>query len=143
MVKAAFAQSKSDQLTPPATGARVLLVDDDEIFAETAGRNLAAAGYDVHVAGSFQVALEVLDGPRVDVLVTDLVMPHQVNGIALSRMAHMRQKDLKVIFVTGYDIPDGVDDQAVGPILRKPVTSERLIAEVEHALASGLTGVRF
>jgi CheY-like chemotaxis protein len=114
----------------------ILVIDDDEIFGATAGRILREAGYEVRVAGSFQMALDALDGPgSVDLLVTDLVMPRQVNGIALSRMARLRRKDIKVIYVTGYDIPGGAEAQAVGPILRKPVNDELLLREVERALA--------
>jgi CheY-like chemotaxis protein len=135
MVKMPVAEGFPEQIAPSTRKPCILLVDDDEIFAATAARNLLAAGYHVETAGSFQVALGVLERPQpLDLLVTDLVMPHQINGIALSRMARMRRRDLKVIFVTGYDIPAAADDQAMGPILRKPVSDERLLAEVERVL---------
>ena len=51
-------------------------------------------------------------------------MPDSVNGIALSRMARLRRRDLKVIYITGYSIP-GVEREALGPILRKPVDNQR------------------
>jgi CheY-like chemotaxis protein len=116
---------------------RILVVDDDEIFATTSGRILREAGYTVQVAGTFRVALDVLeDCQPLDLMVTDLVMPRQVNGIALSRMARMRRKDLKVMFVTGYDIPGEPDEQMIGPIFRKPISEERFVREVKQLLAS-------
>ena len=92
MVKASRAQAVPER----DACANVLIVDDDEIFATTAGRILRKAGYAVEVAGTFRVALDVLDGEQpLDLMITDLVMPRQVNGIALSRMARMRRKGLK------------------------------------------------
>lgn len=119
----------------PSVLGHILVVDDDEIFALTAGRILREAGYAVQVAGTFGVALDVLESSQpLDLMITDLVM--KVNGIALARMARMRRKGLKVIYVTGYDIPPGADKQTVGPILRKPVQEDRLVNEVAQVLAA-------
>ena len=49
-------------------------------------------------------------------------------------MARMRRPDLKVIYMTAYDIL-GVEDEALGPILRKPIDEENFIAEVQRAIA--------
>jgi hypothetical protein len=48
----------------------------------------------------------------------------------------MRRPELKVIYLTAYDIP-GVEDDAIGPVLRKPIDGEQLVAEVRSALATG------
>jgi CheY-like chemotaxis protein len=69
-------------------------------------------------------------------LITDIVMPARVNGVALSRMARMRPPELKVIYLTAYDIP-GVEDEAIGPVLRKPIDDEQLVAEMRRRLAAG------
>jgi CheY-like chemotaxis protein len=123
---------------PSATrGTRhVLLVDDDKTFSDAVGQILRRAGFAVTVASDFRVALEVLEAEgQVDLLISDIVMPSSVNGIALSRMARLRRRDLKVMYLTGYDIP-GIENEALGPILRKPVDDARLISEVERLLAS-------
>jgi DNA-binding NtrC family response regulator len=114
---------------------RILLVDDDVACGEAYSRVLRRAGYQTYVAADFRLALEILESDRaLDLLLIDIVMPGSVNGLALSRMARMRRKDLKVIYVTGYHIP-GAEREALGPILMKPVDEERLVAEVERALA--------
>jgi CheY-like chemotaxis protein len=114
----------------------ILLVDDDEGCCITLGQILRKAGFDVTSATGFQSALEVLEGEQpVDLLVTDLVMPSGVNGIALSRMARLRRHNIKVVYVTGYDVP-GAAREALGPILRKPVDGAQLIEQVEQALAA-------
>lgn len=70
----------------------------------------------------------------LDLLLTDIVVPEGVNGMALSRMALMCRRDLKIIYITGYDLP-GAEREALDPILRKPVADEVLLAEVRRALA--------
>jgi CheY-like chemotaxis protein len=97
---------------------------------------LSREGYGVTFATGFQGALEILEADQpLDLLLVDIVMPEGVNGIALSRMARLRRRDLKVMYLTGYSIP-GVEREALGPILRKPVDDELLLAEIATLLAS-------
>ena len=120
-----------------AAQSRILVVDDDPAFSDAAARVLRAVGFEVFLAPDHRLALEDLESTRpIDLLITDIVMPDRVNGIALSRMAQMRRPGIKVIYLTAYDIP-GVEDEANGPVLRKPIDDEHLIAEVRRALAAG------
>jgi CheY-like chemotaxis protein len=122
---------------------RIVLVDDDAAFAAATAKALRNRGFEVFVAAGYRPALEEFESPRrVDLLISDIVMPQQINGLALSRMARMRRPDLKIIYVTAYDIP-GVEREALGPILRKPVDEERLLAEAQRALAeTRVSGVK-
>jgi CheY-like chemotaxis protein len=118
------------------TGSRILVVDDDPAFGDAIARVLRAVGFEVSLAPDHRLALEDLESTRpIDLLITDIVMPDRVNGVALSRMARMRRPDLKVIYLTAYDIP-GVEDEAAGPVLRKPIDEDRLVAEVRRVLAT-------
>jgi CheY-like chemotaxis protein len=98
---------------------------------------LRAAGYQVQVAPDHRLALKILEGDeRIDLLVTDVVMPpDRVNGLALSRMARMRRLDLRVVYVSGYELP-GFEDQSLGTLLRKPVSDDLLLAEIARALST-------
>jgi CheY-like chemotaxis protein len=118
------------------TGPGILVVDDDQIFGDAAARMLRAAGFEVFLAPDYRLALQDLESTRpIDLLITDIVMPERVNGIALSRMARMRRPDLKVIYLTAYDIP-GVEDEAIGSVLRKPIDHSCLLEEVRRVLAT-------
>jgi CheY-like chemotaxis protein len=115
---------------------RILLVDDDLAFCDAAARVLRAAHFEVFQAADHRLALEDLESTRpIDLLITDIVMPERVNGVALSRMARIRRPGLKVIYITSYDIP-GVEDEVIGPVLRKPIDDEHLLAEVRRVLAT-------
>jgi CheY-like chemotaxis protein len=118
------------------TESRILVVDDDPAFGDATARVLRGAGFGVFLAPDHRLALEDLESTRpIDLLITDIVMPDRVNGVALSRMARMRRPELKVIYLTAYDIP-GVEDDAIGPVLRKPIDEDRLVAEVRRVLAA-------
>jgi CheY-like chemotaxis protein len=124
------------QGAPTPARRHILLVDDDKIFGEAVGQTLRNAGFQVTIAADFRAALQVLEAAgRLDLLLADIVMPSGVNGLALSRMARLRRPDLKVVYMTGYSIP-GVERQALGPILIKPIDDVTLINEVERALAA-------
>ena len=99
-------------------------------------RLLRSEGHEVEQVRDFGLALKRLTADEpLDLLLTDIVMPNTVNGIALSRMARMRRPDLKILYMTGYDL-SGAENEALGPILRKPVSGECLVAEVKRLLAA-------
>jgi CheY-like chemotaxis protein len=123
-----------------ASGRRnILVVDDDTALGAALGRILERAGFNVAVATDFRSALEILESERpLDLLLTDIVMPGSVNGIALARMARLRRLELKVVYLTGYNVP-GLEAEASGPILRKPIDDAVLISEIERELAAPAT----
>jgi CheY-like chemotaxis protein len=80
------------------------------------------------------LALQHLESERpIDLLVTDIVMPQRVNGLALGRMARLRRPNIKIIYLTAYDIPN-ISNEALGPILRKPIELEQIVIEVKRVL---------
>jgi CheY-like chemotaxis protein len=111
----------------------ILFVDDDEAFSYAAAKELRAAGYEVWLAPDHRLALQVLESPQpLDLLITDIVMPNSVNGFALARMALLRRLELKVLYLTAFDL---ATEEAAGKILRKPVPLEVLALETRLALA--------
>ena len=83
-----------------ASTARILLVDDDLVFGDAIAGVLLAAGFEVSLAPDHRLALEDLASTRtIDLLISDIVMPERVNGIALSRMARMPgARSIAVVF---------------------------------------------
>jgi YesN/AraC family two-component response regulator len=78
--------------------------------------------------------LELLEGDQpIDLMLTDIVMPDRVNGLALARMARLRRPDIKLLYVTGYDIP-GLATEALGPMLRKPFGDDDFLDAVRQTL---------
>lgn len=113
---------------------RILLVDDEDGFRYAAAKALRDAGFDVADVSDHRGALnEISSDRKLDVLVTDVVMPNNVNGFALARMARMKRPEIKVIYVTAYDIPT---NEADGVVLRKPLTEKEVVAEVQRVTAA-------
>lgn len=60
----------------------VLLVDDSAALRLVAGQLLTAAGYQVLEADDGNKALQLLDGRKIDLIITDVYMP-ELDGLAL------------------------------------------------------------
>jgi CheY-like chemotaxis protein len=116
-------------------GPRILVYDDERVTALALAAVLGDAGYDnVQTISNSKIALEALEHwAPIDLLVSDIVVPNGVDGIALAKLAQLLHPFVRVIFVTGYAV--GPFERAMGwPILPKPVCKEVLIARVGRAL---------
>jgi len=58
-------------------GARILLVEDDEVLCELILRNLEARGHDVRAAEDAQTALNHLRATPFDLIILDICLPDQ------------------------------------------------------------------
>ena len=80
--------------------ARVVLVDDDDLFRESLGQNLSDAGFEVRDFGSGEAALaHLLGGAGEDIVLLDWKMPG-MNGIELLRRIRQAGLEAPVIFLT-------------------------------------------
>jgi DNA-binding response OmpR family regulator len=114
---------------------RILIYDDDVAYGVALHAMLTEAGFAVQAVSHFQQALTALEGNEpVDLLIADIVIPAGVNGLAMSRMARMRNREIKVIFMTAYDLQNVNDDASI-PVLRKPLGPAELIDAVRLALS--------
>jgi two-component system response regulator PilR (NtrC family) len=64
-------------------GEKILIVDDEESMVQFLSILLTKEGYDVHVARSGKDALEQADGENFDVVVTDIKMPGEIDGLGV------------------------------------------------------------
>ncbi|MBI4500593.1 MAG: response regulator [Gemmatimonadetes bacterium] len=79
-----MSKAKKPQAEPPAAK-RVLVVEDSPTQAQALGAALEAAGYGVVIATSGDEALHQLQPNGFDVVVSDIVMPGEVDGYELCR----------------------------------------------------------
>jgi signal transduction histidine kinase/CheY-like chemotaxis protein len=119
---------------PAATGAIVLLVDDEELARVGTRHMLEEAGYFVSEATSGEEALARLrDGKHVDALVTDYAMPG-MSGAALAQAARGLRPGLPVLLVTGYATLDDADAERL-PRLSKPYAAAELVQALARVMA--------
>ena len=113
----------------PRQGARVLVVDDDELVRHATSDLLSDHGYTVVQATSGADALALLEAGDFDLLVTDLVMPGMSGVDLLRHVGHLRPH-LPALVLTGHSLETG-DVPAHVPRLSKPFSE----SELAHAVA--------
>ena len=117
-------------------GSESILVVDDEVMLLTMAETIFADyGYKVSTANNGQQALAFLSrgDVKVDLLVTDLVMPG-MSGRELIERARQLQPKIKVLCASGCVLPP---DQQLGlTYLHKPFSSRELLSRARHALGS-------
>jgi CheY-like chemotaxis protein len=119
----------------PAGRGRILLVDDEVELLKIAERWLQHLGYEVATADNAAAALDTLAGGTFDLLLTDIVMPGEMDGLALARCAATRHPELKIVLTSGYPENIGDDDRRRWALVEKPATRASLADAVEVALA--------
>jgi PAS domain S-box-containing protein len=123
---------------PRGTG-RVLVVEDEPLVRALAVRVLRGAGYDVLEAADPDRALALVaspDHPRVDLLVTDVVMP-RCSGPELAHRLRAAHPALPVLFASGYMVRMEDVQRELGPgtgFIAKPFTPDELARKVRELL---------
>ena len=114
--------------------ATVLVVDDESLVLTMAETILSDFGYKILTASNGQKALAVLNQPgtKVDLVITDLVMPG-MGGRELMERIRQLDPNLPVMPTSGYVLPEDKKNNA--GYLQKPFTSTELLLKVKAALA--------
>lgn len=101
---------------------RVLVVDDDLDNARMMAEVLNEEGYEVQVAHSPEVALQLWDKRRYDAALLDAVMP-EMSGWELARELRERSPQVLLAIVTGMDVrgQNRANLALVDAVFRKPI----------------------
>lgn len=131
----------AEERTSPLQGAgeRILLVEDQEKLREAGRDLLTSLGYRVLTAGDGRAALGTLEDTRVDLVITDVVMPG-MGGTALRQELAQAYPGLPVMAVTGYTMKEEVEELSSGgfcDVLQKPFDAQSLARAVRRALDAG------
>lgn len=119
-------------------GETILVVDDNVDVRQTACAQLRNLGYQVLEAKDTTAALGFLDSEiKVDLLLTDVIMPGVMDGKELAKRARQKRPHLKVLFMSGY--PDEhLDEQTQAgggdAWLRKPYRKQQLAEAIRQML---------
>lgn len=115
-------------------GARILVVEDDNLVRQSMVESLEALGYLVTPAGDGEAGLRELQRERPHLMITDYLMPG-MTGAELVRRANIDYPGLPMIISTGYADMEAVD-KVIGNnfVLRKPFELSELANSVDKAL---------
>ena len=112
-------------------GTVVLLVDDNADVLDATSALLEQAGLAVRTANGSVAALALLDGGlQPDVLLSDIVLGGDLDGVALAQRVRERLPGIRVVLATGYSAA-AADAKGQGfAVLQKPYEAAQLLRAV-------------
>jgi CheY-like chemotaxis protein len=123
-----------------SSGRRVLVVEDNRAAEDFAAMLLKELGYATLRARNAAEALGFLaQGECVDAVFSDIVMPGEMDGMALAVELRRRHGSIPVVLTTGYSaraanggVPESVE------LLPKPYRMDELAAALQRAFAAAV-----
>jgi two-component system KDP operon response regulator KdpE len=120
-----------------AKGKRILIIDDEVPIQRALRRNLLADGYEVLVAGNGMQALEMVRLHQPDLILLDLCLPGQIDGLDICKQVRQLLPMVPIIVLSALTeekqkvraLDIGADDY-----LTKPFGNEELQARVRACL---------
>ena len=119
-----------------ATGARALVIDDEQIVLDSVKRILAAEGFDVDLSLDSPGGLDLAMKHDYDIVLTDIRMP-EIGGMRILRDIKRAKPAVPVIIITGFaTVKSAVQAMKLGAsdYLEKPFTPEELTRRVKKTL---------
>jgi len=119
-----------------AAKGRLLVVDDEPGMRRMISRALGAEGYRVEVAADGAEALAILEGGKIDLVISDIVMK-PMDGLQLLEEIRKRDWVMPVIMITAYGtVESAVEAMKRGAVdyLAKPFAADELSVVVARAL---------
>ena len=119
----------------PAGGARILLVDDEEMIRMISRTVLEAAGYVVREATDGVEAVDCFreHHAEIDLVILDLIMP-RLSGRDVSQRMVALDPAVKILLSSGYSTDDVSDIPEALGLLSKPYRPNELLTAVRDAL---------
>jgi PAS domain S-box-containing protein len=122
---------------------RILIVDDEPALAELVRDWARAEGHTAVLAHSADDGLTLLAVRAFDVLLSDIIMPGQLDGIGFAEKASAMHPGMKILLMSGYSRETATNRADVPwPLLVKPFRREDFVAALEKACgASGFAAL--
>jgi len=129
---------------PRGQGETIVLVEDDPEVRSLAVMLLDGLGYKVVEAASAGAGLAMFEAtPRVDMLLTDIVLPGGMSGPDLAREVSRRWPEVKILYISGY--AENAVEQRIGlgdgiEFLQKPFRRAELAGKLRQVLDTATHG---
>ena len=121
----------------------VLIVDDDPMILSFIEEEISQYGYKPILASNAAEALSLAENKRVDLLLTDIMMPG-TNGIDLAKQFVTLNPGSKILFMSGFICPSlahqGIPESEYA-FVQKPFAPNILVKKMRKVL-SGPNGLK-
>jgi len=122
-------------------GETVLVVEDEDALREVTRRILSRNGYEVLTAANGPEAIKIVEhtDQRIDLLLSDVIMPHMLGKELAGRMRELRP-GLRVLYMSGYAQPVLASQGTLDPgvtLVEKPFSETTLLDQVREVLDAG------
>jgi DNA-binding NtrC family response regulator len=127
--------SEETAVARQAASMNILIVDDEPTIREACAEVAQQTGMKAMTVATAEEAVEVLEHTAIDILLTDLMLPHS-SGLDLLKRVHDTQPSVPVIVLTQYGtIDSAVTATRLGAVdyVTKPFRIEELRARLERA----------
>ena len=117
--------------------ANILIVEDERSIASFLRRGLVFEGYDVRVTDSGAEALSITRDTSIDLIVLDIMLPGEVDGIEVCRRIREAGDHVPILMLTAKDeVSDRVEglDAGADDYMVKPFAFEELLARLRALL---------
>ncbi len=112
----------------------VLVVDDEAAIAGLLKVILSEAGMEVELASNGQQAMELIEKTKFDLVISDIRMP-VMDGFQLLEQVKRRDREIKVILMTGYTEDYEISDALVlgaDDYITKPFEDTKILIAVQN-----------
>lgn len=90
------------EMHPIATGATILVVEDEALIGEMVAEALQEQGFQVFVASNAADALRYVEsGAAIDALFTDIHLPGGMNGSELASRVRSLRPEMPIVYASG------------------------------------------
>ena len=114
----------------------IMVVDDDPVVLQSTTNLLESYEYQVYSASNVNDAVNCFKANTIDVVVTDIIMPH-ISGINLLEQVHDISPNIPVILITAFLDPDKMIEAiklGAFDFIMKPMNIDLFILSIEKAV---------
>lgn len=115
---------------------KILLLEDDELFASTVEDFLSDEGFEIDIASDGEKCLELNFEKNYDLYIFDINVP-KINGLELLEQLRQSDDNTPTIFLTSYKDKDTLQNaflKGCDDYLKKPVDLDELILRIRALL---------
>ncbi len=126
--------SRQEKAVDVQSGKTILVVDDERNVLILLEEVLKGAGYRVLTAQSGRQALRIFAESKVDLVITDLIMP-EMDGFRVAEELKRIDPSVKVLLLTGYPLKrEELLSKGINQWIMKPLTSKTILSKVVEVL---------